>query len=431
MAGTQNQHRIEDQFPELLVESLKRRAKRWIEFFSVIQSVYLFRTSGIEGFESPTLNEDRFKYILFFEYDAFLYSCYSHWAQYTACQRKWIRGKRRRAPWQSMAKHEFTLIEMQTEMTRLDMVNNKDGWKIKPAAIKNFKRFSKFLNWVDEERKHIDIKNFYAREDDFRPTDWGCFWGNNEDLQYWCNVSDAFLCLHSRTAEAKPHVSHGKEEAPKEEAIENLFIQTGPTWKIVYEGRLLDGLGGKGFPYLHYLVQNPGKEFHVRELDLAIHGSNPEAEHNVPRGRFLENDDTDDFEDGHGSSKKVPQKTFDVNEIAYPEALQKLKQRYLDLNEEIQDAENLQHSEKVEQLKKEQEEILKYIKNSYYAKESKRFRDESTKQKDRICRSLQRAIDLIAKHDQPIARHFRRSINPINSFILAYTPDREIGWSTN
>jgi hypothetical protein len=177
-------------------------------------------------------------------------------------------------------------------------------------------------------------------------------------------------------------------------------------------------------------VQRPHKEFHVRELEIAIHGSNPEAEHNGPERLFLENDNS---KDGYNLKDHASPKSLEANTIADPKTLKKLKQRLQDIETDIKEAESLHHTQKAEQLKGEYDDIIKYLRECFYSKDGKtmHFRDESTKQKDRICKSIQRAINLIAKYDRAAANHFQRALSPVKSFRLAYTPDREIDWSTD
>lgn len=261
-----------------------------------------------------------------------------------------------------------------------------------------------------------------------------------EEWHFYVKFKNTDLNGNVRTDE--PHIvlwpqDQGNEENKHQENEENIkdenryiFKQTGPTWRIVYEGRLLDGLQGKGFPYLHYLVQRPLKKFHVRELDIAIYGSNPEAERDGPKRRFWENDD---FEDGYEPKGHAPQKSMDASALTDSKTIKNLKQKLRDYEEDIKEAEDLQNTLKAEQLKNERDEIKEYIKECFYSKDGKikQFKESSIKQKTRICRRIQRAINVIAKYDRAAATHFQQALAPVNSFYLSYAPDREIDWSTH
>lgn len=200
----------------------------------------------------------------------------------------------------------------------------------------------------------------------------------------------------------------------------NVFRKEGPTWTIVYEGIKLRGLRGKGLEEIHYLIIHREKIFHTDELARQVDGQMPEMPYQEYDQR---SDDT---------SRESQEKDFvDHRDIIFGESVEKMKEHYYYLKQEIREAENDNDLGRKDKAEKEFAEFNAHY-SSYFGKNgrSRRFIDTSTKTKNRICKRIERALDSIKEEDEKTWRHLIRALAPINSFFHSYQPDRDINWLT-
>lgn len=172
-----------------------------------------------------------------------------------------------------------------------------------------------------------------------------------------------------------------------------LFRQEGPAWKIVFEGRSLTGLKGKGFTYIHYLVSNAYKIPPMLDLIKLYSGESlPKLfSHEVIDGR------------------------------ARKEYLTRMK----DVKNKITE---VKRNNDVGQKEKAQRE-LEFLENSLSeGKKGKKFEDETIKAKNRIAKSIERAIIEIEKYDKPAGKHFKKAFKPVKTLYFSYRPDTPIPW---
>jgi hypothetical protein len=208
------------------------------------------------------------------------------------------------------------------------------------------------------------------------------------------------------------------ERLPIEGNYENVFRQEGPSWTIIYEGKTLSGLKGRGFEIIHFLVQNKDKSFHVSKLSKEIDKIDP---------NYIQTSDNLNSDMEHKPSDKG---TVDGRDMIYGNSLQDFKEYRRDLKNELRVAEENNDTGRIEKLKVEMEEFESYA-SSYLTKDgkSRKFSDDTIKAKERIRKRITRALAVIKKHDENTWRHFNRSLGPIN-FSLSYTPDKNIDWLT-
>jgi len=257
---------------------------------------------------------------------------------------------------------------------------------------------------------------------------------NNDELNANVRTDEPYIILYPATedeARSAELLSYNEAQlnggTAKNRPVEYVFQKTGPTWKIVYENHVLEGLKGKGFEYIQYLVKNPYKKFHINDLIIAIDGEHAELIDKKTTVEF-ESPKKEDV-DSPGKKMNQAEESIDSKATADQKTKRQLKEKLQDLESEIHEAEELQHIEKAEKLKKEKDELIKYS-TEYYGLggRDRQFRDEAVKQKDRITQRIRRAVQSIKKHDKMAGDHFYHALKPINSFELSYSPDRKIIW---
>jgi hypothetical protein len=193
--------------------------------------------------------------------------------------------------------------------------------------------------------------------------------------------------------------------------LEYVFVKTGPTWKIVFEGREMAGLEGSGFEYLHYLIENyrHPKEIEVDELFKAI-------EKNIPTDRTMEDPDL------HESF----QEDESWQEVTDKRTLKDVRENIEDLEDQKKDAERNNDQYRVSHLTEEIEKLNEYCTGSQFQGRLKAFSDHKKRIADRIRKALTRALQEIQKHDEKAHDHLRRAFPPLYSPQKSYKPSEDV-----
>jgi len=200
----------------------------------------------------------------------------------------------------------------------------------------------------------------------------------------------------------------------------HVFRQLGPTWEIVYNGKPLRGLKGKGFRYIYFLVKHPHKEYHTDQI-----AKEGEKTHTDSLSKPIEATTSENESDNIKKGKK----TNDHRNMLYGKSKEELKKYWDDLKKELKEAEEYNDPDRKEIARKELEDFEEYyFELTRPGDKSRKFRDGSTKTRDRITKSIERALDTIKKYDEATGRHFYNALKPIHSYYLSYTPDRHINW---
>jgi hypothetical protein len=216
--------------------------------------------------------------------------------------------------------------------------------------------------------------------------------------------------------------------SPDPQNEENVFRQTGPTWTIIYKGKELSGLKGKGFRYIHFLVSNHGKEYHVNELSKEIDKLDPSVE------KYTETDDYLDKDEAENEyKKKMRGKIFiDHRDMINGKSQKAFKDHYDYLKEELKKAEDNNDIDRANQARKELEDYEKILISSISpGGKTRKFVDSTSRNMDRITKSIERAVKAMEDLDEATFRHFKSALTPIRSFYLSYTPISHIDWLTD
>ena len=212
------------------------------------------------------------------------------------------------------------------------------------------------------------------------------------------------------------------------------FYSEGPTWTIVFDGKTLRGLRGKGFKYLHHLVCNKNKRIYPSEL--------------VQLDSFSINDfkGTDkiisapiDSEDGDKKRKidfyqiiksDIP---IEVADERFREDLKKEKDRLRKEVKEATEKNDLDRKEKaIIELK-----TFSFFWAEYFGKKRKGekekiriFKDATKKTKDRIAVNINRALERIKQENPKASKHIKDALGSLYSTKLSYRPSKDIDWQT-
>ena len=222
-------------------------------------------------------------------------------------------------------------------------------------------------------------------------------------LDYRFRESDIDKLADGRIEKTLPKLRDGVQG-------EYIFVREGPAWKIVYKGRTLSGLTGKGFEIIHYLVCNKGKVFHTDEL-ADFSGEISEAK------KGFAGIESASFEAGNLDGN-IGRKENIVGDKVDLKTIRECKKHIKDLKQDLQEAKKNNDQGRILERNKEIEKIQKYlIKATNKTGKSRKFIDESEKNKNRITKRIERELKKIKKHDEAIWSHFSKALGPINTLI--------------
>ncbi|MDI6688644.1 MAG: hypothetical protein QME06_10550 [Desulfobacterales bacterium] len=203
-----------------------------------------------------------------------------------------------------------------------------------------------------------------------------------------------------------------------------VFKKEGPTWRIHYEGAKLNGLRCNGFAIFYYLVINERKVFHTEELSQEI--DNTPINKGIDTGSLELGDDQVD-----NNQHKKGKKTADVNAKIYGKSLEELKENRQYLQTELRKAKSDNDPGRIKRCEQELTEFNKYCASLINSQgQSRNEIDQTFRNKNRLCKRMERALNELNKHDEKTYLHFKNSLRPINSFLQSYNPDRPIDWLT-
>lgn len=220
----------------------------------------------------------------------------------------------------------------------------------------------------------------------------------------------------------QPHValydSSGKKG--KKQDFQYLFIQEGPAWTIYYEGRPLRGFKGNGFAYIHYLVENQGKEFCPEDLFSAV-DKLPPKELGFRKIAYE-----------NAEKKRKAKDPTDSRDIIDQHGIDELKEEWNYLKAEIDKAEENNDFERANREKEKLEKLEKHLSEyvDLHGKSKKFPGDHATKNKERIRKAIERALEKILEYDKEAGEHFKKALSKPDSYsyTFCYNPHLSIAW---
>jgi hypothetical protein len=373
-------------FRELNLPVLRRLAHEWAEEYPIIDKLLLFQ--GRKRVSS--------KY--------FLVAIVPHINDLENAPERFFESV---ANHYQMPLEQFSFCEIYTIMGRiLHLMNNT--WE----------------NCLHIREDLMDVYHPPINESDFRYVDeWCCYNEESIDgakrLLYEFVVPESLCVLYGKEVAEKKSDAAIEEIPTGVEFQEYVFRQEGPTWMIMYEGKTLRGLKGRGFRHIHFLVSQPRKEFTAYELMQELDGYNPE-------------ETTKDLSFIDLSTKEpIKGKEFlGVNEIIDEKAMEDFKRHRRSLVEELEDAVNCNDLERraraQEELKDFDEQMISYMGKGG---KGRKFVNNRQRTITTISKRIRRAVDSLEEHNKEIHRHFKKALFPVSE-PFSYNPDRNVPWLT-
>jgi len=164
-----------------------------------------------------------------------------------------------------------------------------------------------------------------------------------------------------------------------------------------------------GVREIHYLLQRPNLQITAKVLD-AFHTQ-------VESTRNRTNGTSDDI--GVGGSRDDGPRTDH-------EGKAKLKKKYQELKDEIEEAETNGDPARLQNLQEEMEKLRPYLIESIGRNGASRIGSQSELIAGRVRKRIERAIVHITAKDKPLGTHLRRCISKVP--LYSYNPEEAVDW---
>jgi hypothetical protein len=219
-------------------------------------------------------------------------------------------------------------------------------------------------------------------------------------------------------------------------AIDYGFFREGPTWTIIFAGKRIYGLKGKGFSEIYHLVQNENKEIPAPELmaldGVVLEGVPKDVVDPVDICNLKEDlpEEWSTFDEKDQAEKRAvvrAESAFDVDSAVSNTDFVALSKEKEKLEAERKKAEDQGNFERVAELEDDIKAINKYGVELYFEK-NRRLKPEIKKITDRVGKRIRWAIDKISERDPDAGTHFQKSIKP-SAYKLVYRPENPVRWT--
>jgi len=178
------------------------------------------------------------------------------------------------------------------------------------------------------------------------------------------------------------------------------FYEESGTWTIIFDGNPIRALKGQGFRYIHHLVSHMRKQINIH-----------------------------DFDKNQGNHNDLVLPDSDNQTIADRQYVADIYKKKNELEREIEEAELQGDIALKEEIYGELEKYSEYLNELFKPGGGlKEFKDETAKVKDKIGRSIDRALKQLTRVNKDAGAHFRDALRPIYSYTLCYNPRENIEW---
>lgn len=247
------------------------------------------------------------------------------------------------------------------------------------------------------------------------PEDWKkhkVFWEALSTELKWQGLLETILAEESKSGKQQAQ----EAELPSLSETNNIFRKNGEYWTLNYEGLNINIRDLKGLQYIHGLLSNPHKEFHVQDLRLAVDG------HNVDSTLTKE-----ELRDQLTSGSLRRLDLGNLEEGPDFQAQKKYKSRIKELGAELDrpNSSNPEHG----LLRKEAEREIELITNEL-KKGCGKFRpsnDIVEKTRKAVTRCIKASLKKIQKDHKPLYQHLSKSIK--TGAICSYNPEITPCWN--
>jgi hypothetical protein len=204
------------------------------------------------------------------------------------------------------------------------------------------------------------------------------------------------------------HRPPGTPERVQEPASpEAIFRLEGEFWTIAFHGSSFRLSDAKGLRYIHRLLETPGVEVHVLELERAVMPS-PVTPGNAG----------------------APPDTVPAQPILDDQAIARFRARIKELQDEIEEAERHNDPERASRGREELDalaaELERYVRP---AGKSRGFADETQRARVNVQRAIRGAVERVRDHDPSLGHHLDHDITTGSYCVYAPDPASVPSWA--
>jgi len=239
---------------------------------------------------------------------------------------------------------------------------------------------------------HVDFQQAVEDEDDFECTSCG------RPFHRHTPVTMVYRLSAETLARPKPAVKTDDVESALRhlDGRQHVFQRMGQVWVLKYDGKMVLMEDARGMTYLARLLVDPQQVVPAASLLASVAGIDPRIA-TGSSGRLLDD-----------------------------EAFANYRTRYLELQEEIEEAREMNDHARIAELESEQEAFEIEIAKATGLGGKKREKTDADRVRRNVSMAVTRAIDSIRDEHQVLGRHLRNSISSGLSF--CYDPERDPGW---
>ncbi len=199
------------------------------------------------------------------------------------------------------------------------------------------------------------------------------------------------------------------------------FLLEGEYWKITYEGKTINLRNSKGLQYIHYLLNNPGKEFQVLVLVHEIMKSPPPID--TYNGMSKEQTEEQLIEDGLSKGS--------TGEVIDERAINEYKDRYNELEDELEDETIPKSDERIAEIREEIEKISKaLIAGRDKHGHPRKVADDAEKARKAVSKAIKESLDKIKDEQSGHSALWRHFVNTLTiGTSCSYKPESPIHWN--
>ncbi|WP_131781170.1 hypothetical protein [Legionella gresilensis] len=190
---------------------------------------------------------------------------------------------------------------------------------------------------------------------------------------------------------------------------QNLFIKSDSYYEIHYINHKTIIKASKGLIYIENLVKNPGRDFHVNDLEKLINKP-PHSE----VANLIDLNESNTHVEVHSSQKMIDKK-----------AILAIKNKIAELNDKIELEKEILNREEIERLEEIRQFYLDYLSNSSIKSMPKNFNKPTEKVRKRVFLNIRNAIKTI-NINNPLHMHLIKSIK--TGEFCVYKPDKDTNW---
>lgn len=213
--------------------------------------------------------------------------------------------------------------------------------------------------------------------------------------EHWPQVEPIPAVSEASEADEKAGIPVLAEKYPRET---RLLKNQGATWLAVYEGIPKSIPHSNGVVYIAYLLRQPRQEVHAAKLRSDLQGDG----RNVSAGS--------------------------AGEVLDTQALQDYKDRILEIDEELAEAEANNDLARKDKLAEERAALYSEVGSATgLGGRNRKVADDRERHRQAVSAAIHRALRAIKKVHDPLWQHLKNSVT-IGEF-LSYNPDQDITWT--